>query len=155
MTSPPRQYTRVAYQPYQRPASPPKQFQTADGTTYIQPQAMQQIPHHPPEQPQPPQDFLAVEHPEQQLPSIEQPMQDQPQRVPEAFGEFYQPQLRSLEEQKLPTAIGQESEQKLSEPEESESEAEDDEWKNQDYVNRCLCGLPHNDDFQVECDRCK
>lgn len=117
---------------------------------------MQHIPQPPPEQPQPPQDFLVSDHAEHQLPSMDT-MQEQPQTVPEAFAEqllYQQPGVS--EEQKLPTDIGQEAKTDLPEPKLEEDEDElSDEWKDQDYTNRCLCGMTHNDEFMVECDRCK
>lgn len=30
-----------------------------------------------------------------------------------------------------------------------------DDWEGEDYTTRCLCGMDHNDDFMIECDRCK
>lgn len=82
--------------------------------------------------------------------------------MPEAYPEtsMYQQTPVGQEEPKLPTDIVREP--KLPEPEaeragELEEDEEDvpDEWKGKDYTNRCLCGMSHNDDFMVECDRCK
>lgn len=34
-------------------------------------------------------------------------------------------------------------------------ESSDDEWAGQDYTTRCICGMTHNDDFMIQCDRCE
>lgn len=30
-----------------------------------------------------------------------------------------------------------------------------DEWEGEDYTTRCLCDMIHNDEFMIECERCK
>ncbi|KAI1732700.1 PHD-finger domain-containing protein [Ditylenchus destructor] len=30
-----------------------------------------------------------------------------------------------------------------------------DDWEGEEYTTRCLCGMDHNDDFMIECERCK
>lgn len=30
-----------------------------------------------------------------------------------------------------------------------------DEWEGKDYTTRCWCDMIHNDDFMIECERCK
>jgi hypothetical protein len=47
-----------------------------------------------------------------------------------------------------------EAEESSEETSETETDSEG-EWAGTDYVTRCVCGMQHNDEFMISCDKCE
>lgn len=33
--------------------------------------------------------------------------------------------------------------------------SDQEDWEGEDYTTRCVCDMTHNDEFMIECERCK
>lgn len=33
--------------------------------------------------------------------------------------------------------------------------SDQEDWEGEDYTTRCVCDMAHNDEFMIECERCK